>query len=364
MGKWGTAFVLSAGLIVFAGVGLVPSAAETEPPDSGVRIIPLPEVELPGQVCVDRGRVYVVDKSNILVYDLESGRLRTTIGKVGQGPGEFLMGPVGLVVFPDRLVVKDVQKIEIFALDGEFIGEIRTPESMGIYPFLPVGKNFVGFPFEIRKDGSGISAAGLIYDKDVKPKKEFFGKFPVQGPPPPPPPGSGPPAGKTDVRMIVDYIDYVVSDDKIYVADSRNGPSISVFDQDGNRLREIRVPADKVKVPKSYVDDVIKERKASKYWKTVFAYQNPIFPDAFPSFVGFKVDGGRIYVLTAAQKDGLYEVIVLDLEGRVLGKSFRFPVRPNFRTPQTFGSSYDIEGDKIFWLAYNEPKEIYELHIR
>ena len=96
----------------------------------------------------------------------------------------------------------------------------------------------------------------------------------------------------------------------------------------------------------------------------MLTYQNPIFPEAFPAFVGFKVDGGRIYVLTAAQKDGLYEVIVLDLEGRVLGKSFRFPFRPNFHTPQTFGSGYDIEGDKIFWLVYNETKEIYELHIR
>ncbi len=146
MRKWGTAFVLSAGLIVFSGIGLVPSAAETEPLDSGVRIIPLPEVELPEQVCVDRGRVYIVDKRNILVYDLESGRLRTTIGKIGQGPGEFMMGPRGLAVFPGRLVVKDIQRIEFFSLEGEYAGEIRTPGSNGIYPFLPDWEKFRRIP--------------------------------------------------------------------------------------------------------------------------------------------------------------------------------------------------------------------------
>ncbi len=90
------------------------------------------------------------------------------------------------------------------------------------------------------------------------------------------------------MRMIVDYIDYLVSEDKIYVADSRNGLLISVFDENGNLLHEIRLPTDKVKVPKSYIDDVIKEQKASKYWKTIFAYQNPIFPEAFSRFCRFQ----------------------------------------------------------------------------
>lgn len=352
------------GLMIFLVTGWVPSVADVDPQIRGTRIIPLPEAELPRQICVEKDRVYVVDKQNVLVYDLETGRLRTRIGKIGQGPGEFDMGPIRLTVFPDRLVIKDIQKIEIFTLEGAYSGEIREPESMGIYPFLPVGKNFVGFPIEISDDGSRVSAVGCIYDNDVKLKKKFYAEFPVQGPPPPPPPGSHPPAEKTDVRMINEYQDCLVSEEKIYVADSRKGLSISVFDENGNVICEILHPVDKMKVPKSFVEEVIREQKASKYWDSVYSHQNPIVPEYFPAFVGFKIDGQRIYALTAAQKDGLYEVIVMDLEGRVLEKSFRFPIKPNLSTPQIFGQSYDLEGDKFFWIAYNDAKEIYELHIR
>ncbi len=66
----------------------------------------------------------------------------------------------------------------------------------------------------------------------------------------------------------------------------------------------------------------------------------------------------------AAQKDGLYEVVVMDLEGRILARAFRFPLTPNHEAAFLNGLKYDIEGDKIVWFAYNDAKEIYELHIR
>ena len=54
----------------------------------------------------------------------------------------------------------------------------------------------------------------------------------------------------------------------------------------------------------------------------------------------------------------------MDLEGRILEKSFRFPLKPNIAIPESFSLNYDIEGGAIVWFAYNDAKEIYELHIR
>jgi hypothetical protein len=361
MNKFKRELVMAVAAVVILGLGLTRAAMSVQ--RDSARIIPLPELEYPHQICAENGRIYVVDKRNVIVYDLKDGRFLTRIGKMGQGPGEFTMGPDRLTVLSDRLVISDFRKIKFFTLDGEYSGEIREPGFMGFYPFLPVGKNFVGFPMERRDDGSLSPAAGCIYDKDLKPKKKFFGEFPM-GPPPPPLPGSRPPATKTDTLLIRDYADYAVYGEKIYVADSRKGLFISVFDENGDLLYEIRHPVEKVKVPKSYLDAVIKERKASKYWDSIYSHQNPVVPDYFPDFVGFKVDGGRIYVVTPAQKAGLYEVIVMDLKGQLLEKSFRFPIKPNFGNLASFRLNYDVEGNEFIWFAYNDAKEMYELHIR
>ena len=54
----------------------------------------------------------------------------------------------------------------------------------------------------------------------------------------------------------------------------------------------------------------------------------------------------------------------MDLKGKILEKSFRFPIKPNFGNLESFRLNYDVEGNEFIWFAYNDAKEIYELHIR
>jgi hypothetical protein len=327
------------------------------------RIIPLPEVEEPFQVCVGPGKVYIADKRDILVYDFKDGRFLKRIGKIGQGPGEFTMGPLRMTVFSDRLVVRDSNKMKLFSLDGIYSAQIEEPRLISFYPFLPIGRNYVGFPLGENADGSYSALSGCIYDEHLKSKKKFFGELP-ELPGPPPPPGSQAPGRKSDTLLIREYGDFIVYKDRIYVADSRMGLSISVFDENGASLYEIRQPIDKVKVPRGFVDEVVKEWKASKYWDRIYSHQSPVVPDYFPSFINFKIDGDRIYAITAARKDDLYEVIVMDLMGKILERSFRFPLKPTFATLAPFGLKYDVEGGKLVWFAYNDTAEMYELHVR
>jgi len=350
---------ISLAFVILLEVGLVLSQAWTMEQESLPRVIPLRELEKPRQIRAENEQVYFVDDRDILVYSLADGRLLRRIGKRGQGPGEFMMGPLRLTVFPDRLVVGDFRKIQFFSHEGNYLGQMMEPGMIQRLPFLPVGKNFVGFPMEIREDGSLALPVGCIYDQEGKVLGKFYGEIPA-GPPPPPPPGGAVPAQKLDVPMVQDYIDYTVSEDKIYVADSRKGLYFAVFNENGDPLYEIRQELKRIKVPKDYKEAALKEDTGSKYWESY----NAVVPEFFPAFVGFKIDGGRIYVVTPAQDKGDHEVIVMDLKGKILERSFHLPLEPNYFAPDAFGPSYDVEKNQFVWFAYNEAKEYYELHVR
>lgn len=324
------------------------------------RIIPLPDLESPTQIVVEGNRIYFADTRAVIVYHLRDGRLLKKIGRLGQGPGEFSIEPLRMSVLGDRLIVQDMGHADCFNLDGVSGGQIKHPGSMAFYPVLPVGRNIVGFPI-IRDNEGSMLPSGRIYDSSLKLIRKFFGALPAL-PSAPPPPGRA--MEKTDELLIRDYGDYAVYENRIYVADSRRGLSISVFDENGLLLIDINPPIDKVKVPKGFIDAVVKEWKASKQWQTYYSYINPVVPEYFPALLDFKIDQGRIWVLTAAKKNDLYELIVMNLEGKILERKFRFPLKPNFKHPFYNRNKYDIERDQLIWYAFNDETETYELHIR
>ncbi len=273
-------------VFLFGILSFVPVGSNALPISAGQkeRVFALPELEAPRQVVVDKGKAYISDKRDIVVYDLATGALVTRIGKIGQGPGEFRFMPGRMAVYPERLVVADYPKLQFFSFEGLYQGQVDQPRLLSPYPFLPVGVNFVGFPMESKDDGSLSVPAGRIYGPDLKPLRAFYGDLPA-GPPPPPPPGSSMPTAKSDALLIRDYGEISVDDNKIYVADSRKGFAISVFDENGALLREIKHPFERVKVPPSFIEGIVKEWKASKYWETIYAHKNPVVPEYFPAFV-------------------------------------------------------------------------------
>jgi hypothetical protein len=79
------------------------------------------------------------------------------------------------------------------------------------------------------------------------------------------------------------------------------------------------------------------------------------FRDSFPAFMGFKVADGKIYVATYAEKNSLHDLVVMDLKGNVLKRSFSFPLGPaydslynNFNVVR---DRYAISGGKVFYLV-------------
>lgn len=321
------------------------------------KIIPLTELQSAFMIRAEFGRVYIQDKNDIAVFSFKTGKFLRRVGGLGQGPGEFtFLGSFYLV--GNRLIATDIGKTLIFSAEGEYQGQLLPPSRIWHYPYLPVGNHFVGVPRERKEDRTELPPALIIYDQDGKPIKRLL-KVPEEVlPPSPPPPGSNLPLGKQDALMVRDYFDYLVYDNKIFVADSTKGLSISIFDENGDLLYEIRHTVDRIKITKEYREQAIKS-----FSKEFLENNRPIFPEYFPAFAAFKIDGGKIYVVTPARKGDYNEVIVMDLQGKILEKSFSFPKRIDYFVPHTFAQTFDVEQGKFIWVEYNEPASQYELHI-
>ncbi|MFC1564879.1 6-bladed beta-propeller [candidate division KSB1 bacterium] len=84
---------------------------------------------IPGDFTVDNnGNIYILDTGNqrVQVFSLQ-GKFLQTIGREGQGPGEF-MNPASLEIFEDRLYVHEDsrKKIQVLSLKGDYIDEFKV----------------------------------------------------------------------------------------------------------------------------------------------------------------------------------------------------------------------------------------------
>ncbi len=76
----------------------------------------------------DNGLIYALDTKAgcIKVYD-EEAKYKMTLGRKGQGPGEFQF-PMEILISPkNELVIKDMNKISYFTMEGEFIRSRNCP---------------------------------------------------------------------------------------------------------------------------------------------------------------------------------------------------------------------------------------------
>ena len=89
----------------------------------------------------------------------------------------------------------------------------------------------------------------------------------------------------------------------------------------------------------------------------------PVWPDDFPAFTALKIDGGRLYAVTAARKDGRSEVIVMDLEGKILDRGFRLAYQSDLFMPHMSARKFDVEAGRFVWVEYRDATDQYELHV-
>lgn len=355
-----------------------------------VKTFALPPGWAASEMAVEKDRMYLGEydakgfsrdsESYIGVYSLPDFSLLAKIGKNGKGPGEFLLGPNRFCVVKGQIWAMDIRKTIVFAGDGVFQKEIPIPREifLSLYPLVPAGDNLVTFASDTLDINAGNERAfGRLYDSELHQIREFYGEVPFAVPPPPPPPP--PPLGnkrdakkeqasivKKDYQAIPDCIDFAVAEDKVFVADTRKGFHIAVFDSLGVPLYEINQNYVALPVPPEYSSALKKKLNETQGWLNEAA--NIKFRDSFPAFYSFKIADGKIYVSTYAEKDGLYELIVMDLKGDVLRRSFSFPLGPSYDSMydnfNVAKDRYAISGDKIYYLAKSTKDGSYEVRIQ
>jgi hypothetical protein len=353
-----------------------------------VKTFALPPGVEPRVLAVDKDRIYLCEyenfpqklESHIAVYSKFNFSLLAKIGRVGKGPGEFqALGPSRFYIVNGQIWAEDIRKIIVFTRDGTLQEEIPIPREIfvSLYPITPVSDKFVS----LADDWSDISKGnrrvfGRLYNSDLRMIKEFYGEIPLQIPPPPPPPPL-PPGPKTDAKddsaavakkeyqAVPECIDLAVAEGKIFVADTRKGFHIAVFDSSGVPLYEINQNYVALPVPPDYISTLKKKLNETQGWLNKVA--DIKFRDFFPAFYSFKIADGKIYVSTYAEKDGLHELVIMNLRGDILERSFSFPLDPSYDSMynnfNVAKDRYAISADKIYYLAKNTKDGSFEVRI-
>jgi hypothetical protein len=334
-------------------------------PARGEKVADLPELDRPASMALADSTLYVCDSDAVHMYALEPFRFIRTLGRGGEGPGEFNSSP-HLSVHPDGLFINTMGKVMEFTRAGDFQGQTKIPFVYWYfyYPLMRSGDNYVGVPLQRTGEVAKTIHTVNLYDPQLKPITEFYRGGPPAMLPPPPPGGK---VVKVDYQVIPDCLEVAVHSGRIYVADSRRGFSIAVFDGAGKHLFDWEIEHTRLRVPEKFKRRFWEEMRAADNWEDLKRRFNYVIRHHFPAFFSMKIQQGKMYLTTYSEKDGLREIVVLDLQGSVLKRVFACPLDPEFRLLRgiaPFSNEYVIRDDTFYYLILNEDTMLYELHAR
>ena len=326
----------------------------------------LPQLATPTSINVDGDEIFITDETSVWIYNLQDFTLKNRFGRKGPGPGEFEIRPQ-LSIFPEYLLVNSMGKLGYYSRDGVLQNELELPFPYFYmyYPMLPVGDKYLGFKLKRAGVDGKIIHVGSLYNQDFRLLREFYwGGAPQLLPPPPP----GRDRPKIDVEVVYDCFDVAVAEDKIFVADTRKGFYIAVFDFEGKQLYEIKKDYTKLRIPEEFKKSFLQEQRESGRWDWLQARYNYVFRKYYPAFFSFKLIEGKIYVATFASQDDNYELILMDLTGNIKRRAFVFPLHPLKRISSgnlyAYSNEYDIHDNKIYYLKRNMFDKTIALNIK
>ena len=282
-----------------------------------------------GMALDEAGNLYVVDlgEKNIKVFD-KSGAYVRTMGRPGQGPGEY-QAPTGLCVIEGRqeLFVFDIQRISVLSLAGSLL---RRLPLKGLSVGLGVDDRGDLFISEISVRTNETTIRTYSPDLTRQPAvvltyQEAPGKDPF----------------RPRVLCILDRAGHVVfGDSKTY--------EIRIIDGQGRTLKKIRREYDPVRATQAERDDLAARTKSVLGPE---AAKRMVFSAYHSAFRGFFVDdAGHLFVETWERtgdgRQDLYDVF--DADGRYVARVPLNP-HPDFLNPLPRlirnGKLYTIEPD-------------------
>jgi hypothetical protein len=284
----------------------------------------------PYAMAVDAGEnLYVVDagERNLKVFD-KSGKYARTIGRAGQGPGEFQF-PTGVCTVggSQELVVFDLQRISVFSFGGAFLRQFPIK---GLSAGLQVDSQGNLFIATTAVPSGQLTLKAYTPDMSRE-LAVVLTCTETQGPDP----------FKPRALWILDQAGHVVfGDSKTY--------EIKILDSRGRVLKKVSRDYDPVRVTQEERDDLagrtsrVLGPEAAK--SMVFSTHHSAYRSLFVA------DVGRLFVETWERtSDGKQDVYdIFDEEGRYIARAMLAP-HPDFLNPLPRfirnGKLYTIEPD-------------------
>lgn len=306
----------------------------------------LPQVMNPFFVTIADGRMYIVENSvAVQIYTLgpQSVAFIKTFGREGQGPGEFNF-IYTIRPFNDHLDVPGLHKLVRFTLDGDYLSEVKFTVRVfkgAVYPF---GDGYV--VRDLNFDEKGATTTIRLYDKDFKLLQEIGARTA--------------PRGLDKINLVSEYFAPRVVDDQLYVIDAGRESVVGVYDRNGVRQKEVRLPLKPQKMTASLKKAVIKPLEES--WTGPTRWEDfekrLFFPNQTPGLDYFEVCDEKFVTRTYKYRQDLVEFAVFDLEGREL-KRLDLP----FTGRLSNGILFCFYQGQYYYLRWNLDEEVFELHV-
>ena len=315
------------------------------------KLADLPKIMKPTSLQIVENDFFITERTNFFVYSLKDFKQKGKFGAKGQGPGEF-PSIIQLKIMPDSYLACSSYKFALFKKDGTLIKENRI--TAVVSEVIPIKDKYILLRDSLDRKHKKVFRAVFLVNSEFKTIKELYvADFDAN-------------VTSFGVKrtVLLHYFGVQCYDDKIFVADSRKGLFINVFDSDGNQRYTIDKKIEKLKTSEEFKNKVMDEyykvfhRNYYDYLKST-GYK---FHKYLPPIRYFHVNDDHIYVVTYKEKDNKHELIIMDLKGKTIKNTY-VPLR----SFEIRGGSNDIvlhtfKKDKIYELVENAESETWELH--
>jgi outer membrane protein assembly factor BamB len=305
------------------------------------KIITLNEVLEPYYISVSSDRIYIAERTSVIIYSIKDFTFIKRAGRRGVGPGEFQV-IMGITSGPGYVTVSGPGRICFFNSNGDNLRELKST-TFSTY-FAPIGDKFVSSDtLDVNK--IGYYTINIFDSKLTKGKELCRYKRMMQR--------SG------SFNPIKTGSDFFVSENIIFI----NGEDdhIHCYNENGEKIRSIKIDSKYVKITGEFKKRYINYLKNHRKLKIVYEmYKNRIrFPGYFPLIKYFRVADKRIYVITHQKKDHRHECLVLNFMGKVLYKTFLTIRFKSLDSPYPF----DIKNNKFYQIVEDDEEETNRLYI-
>lgn len=305
--------------------------------------VQLTEINNPSELFIFNDYLYVTDSANpeskaniVNVYSLDDFRLVKRLGMSEKENYEVWPGhSVWVGSNDENIFICDFFKMGFYDQNYELIKQLKLEENTAFYKSL--GNKFIGQGNRTEKDIDFYTLK--LFDENLKAIKEFYSVENSYN------------SKLKENRMYTKELYYQTYNNKIFVKGKSDDFKIDIYNNSGHKIDSINFPSySRIRVTNKHKEAAYDLYKNHPLFGPYFdeLKKEIVFPKYLPAIKDFRINDDKIYVLTYNKIDNKSEFFILDLEGRLIKKSF---ISLEWKNIQT--TPYVIKDSKLYQVNKN-----------